>query len=149
MVCLGMSTPNYASWESVKDQVAATLRAGGAANLPTDWDAICAHAARRATATLRTIFIPKGYTPDQLAASEDIFTYAQQLATYYALTAGTSLCSIDARTIEWMNCEKELRENGALIISDAGAAPGPSDIGGIHSGTVSAVATEEARFRRL
>ena len=134
-----MSTPNFCSWESVREQVASNLHVA-AADLPAAWDNICAHAARRAAAELRSIFVLKGYTPDQLAAWDDGFTYSQQLGTYFALTAGAALASYDTKTVEWMDCRKDLRETGALIIGGAVVAPSANgEVGGVHSGSVDAV----------
>lgn len=135
-----MATPNFCSWEAIKDQVAATLHVGGAPNLPTEWDAICSHAARRAAAELRSLFILKGYSPDQLASWDDAFTYSQMLGTYFAITAGSSLSDYPTKGIDWMDVRKELREAAALIVG--GSAVGPAaggEVGGVGSGTVSAV----------
>lgn len=142
-----MPTPNFCAWEAVRDQVAASLHVP-AAQLPAQWDAICAHAARRAAAELRSIFVLKGYSPDQLAAWDDAYTYSHQLGTYFALTAGAALASYDTKTIEWMDVRKELREAAALIVGGAAVAPaaGATDVGGLGYGTVDAVTAAGDRF---
>lgn len=138
-----MPTPNFCAWEAIRDQVAATLHVAPA-SLPSEWNAICSHAARRAAAELRSIFILKGYTPAQLSQWSDGFTYSQQLGTWFAITAGSSLCGYDTKNIEWMDCRKELREAAALIIGEEAVAPsGSSDVGGISSGVIDAIAEQE------
>ncbi len=47
-----------------------------------------------------------------------------------------------------MDCRKELKEGGAIIIDDAAVAPDVGDVGGISHGQVSAVDCEMHRFDR-
>jgi hypothetical protein len=133
-----MSTPNFCAWESVREQVASNLRLT-AAQLDPAWDNICSHSARRAAAELRSILVIKGYTPAEVAAWDDAFTYSQLLATYFALCSGSALTGFDTKTIEWMDCRPELRQAVALIIGGEAVAPsGDSDVGGIAHGRLAA-----------
>lgn len=133
-----MPTPNFCAWDSVKEQVASNLHCL-ATQLPSEWDNICSHSARRAAAELRSILILKGYTPAQVAAWSDSYTYSLQLATFFALCSGSALCDLSTKTIEWMDCRKEMREAQALIIGEQAVAPSLGEIGGVSSGTLSAV----------
>lgn len=147
-----MATPNFCSWESIRVRVAARLRVP-ASQLPADWDIICSDAARQAAAELRRLFIQKSYSVERLAEWDDLLTYSQQLGVYFAFVDGTALCDYDLKSVEHLDCRKEIAAAASLIIGGKAVAPQPgeSEVGGVSSGTLDALGDvlHDARRRHL
>lgn len=93
----------------------------------------------------------KGYTTDQLAASEDIRVWTEMLGAFFAFVRLTALANVDLKSVEHLDCRKEMQDATALVIDGVAVAPatGASDIGGIQYGRVSIVDTEARKFRNL
>jgi hypothetical protein len=130
-----MATQTYATWEAVKEAVAAGLHVT-AAQLDARWDSICARAAKDAAAEIKRVFILKGYTAAQVAASDDARTYNEMLGAFFAFTRGSALATYDLKSVEHLDCRKVMAEAGALVIGDVAVAPASSgsDVGGVAAG---------------
>lgn len=145
-----MATTTYTTDAAIKARVAAGLQVD-VASLPANWDVIIAQSNTDASAEIKRVFILKGYTPGQVASADDVVGWATRLGAFFAFVNGTSLAQYDLKGVEHLDCRKEFMEASALIIDDAAVGPpsGNSEVGGIQSGSVSAVADEERRFRRF
>ena len=134
-----MSTPTYVSYEAVLERVASGLHVS-AANLPAAWTSICAQATKDAAAEIKRIFVLKGYTPQQLAASDDARVWNEMLGAFFAFVRGTALASYDLKAVEYLDCRKAMQEAAALVINDTAVAPSSNgEIGGVSSGVLDAV----------
>lgn len=135
-----MSTPTYCSWEAVKERVSSGLHIT-AATLPAAWDSLCAQATKDAAAEIKRIFVLKGFTPTQVAASDDARVYNEMLGAFFAFVRGSALAGYDLKAVEYLDCRKAMAESGALVIGDSAVSPtvGGSDVGGISSGTLDVV----------
>lgn len=145
-----MATPVYVSWEAVHQRVADGLMVPASA-LPAAWQSLCAQATKDAAAEIKRVLVLKGYTPAQVAASDDAKVWNERLGAFYAFVRGTALASYDLKSVEYLNCTKELLEAAALVIDNKAVAPDTAsgEVGGIGTGSVAAVAEAEARYDRL
>lgn len=134
-------TPTYTNWEAVKATVASALHLPAAEMDPT-WDTGIARATQDAAAEIKRVLVLKGYTPAQIAASDDARAYNDRLGAFFALTRGAVLTTYDLKAVEWLDCRKELQEAAALVINDVAVGPpaSGSEIGGVAFGTLGAVA---------
>lgn len=139
-----MATATYCAWEAVKERVSSGLHIT-AATLPAAWDSLCAQATKDAAAEIKRIFVLKGFTPGQVAASDDSKVYNEMLGAFFAFVRGSALASYDLKAVEYLDCRKTMAEAGALVIGDLAVSPtvGGSDVGGISSGVLTAIADEE------
>lgn len=142
-----MATATYCDWTDVRTQVAASLFVA-VADLHPGWNEICPVATRDAAAELKRLLILKGYTPAQIAASDDAGTWNERLGAFFAFVRGTALAPYDLKAVEHLDCRKDILEAGALVIDDkaVGPAPNESEVGGITTGQISATEETQSRF---
>lgn len=145
-----MATPTYVSWEAVHQRVADGLHVP-AADLSAEWRSICAQATKDAAAEIKRVFVLKGYTPAQVATSDDAKVWNERLGAFFAFVRGTALASYDLKAVEHLDCTKEMTEAAALVIGDQaiGPAVGSSEVGGISAGATDAVGGAGCRFDRF
>ena len=134
-----MATTPYCSWEAVKLRCAAALHKA-AADLPAQFDDIFSQATKDAAAEIKRIFVLKGYTPAQVASADDVRVWNEQLAAFYALERLAPSGGIDPKTVEYLDCRKEMKEAAALVIGDAAVGPAAdaTDVGGVAHGRLTA-----------
>lgn len=135
-----MATPVYCNWQAVRKRVAAGLHTAES-KLPAQYDDIFPEATKDACAEIKRIFVIKGYTPAQLAASDDVRTWAEMLGAFFSFVRIAGLTNFDLKAVEYLDCRKQMTEAAALVVGDAAIAPTPggSAVGGISAGQMSGV----------
>jgi hypothetical protein len=143
--------PIYCSYQVVVYRVSTSLGFLDSANLDPRWVPICAHAIKDASAELRRIFANKGYPVSEIGSWDDCPNYCERLGAYFAFVAGTSLGGYDLKSMEYLDCRKELIEGGNLIIGGVATAPSAfqSQVGGVSYGVLRAIREDARRFDRM
>ena len=140
-----MPVQTYCDWNAVATAVTAALHDEGESPLPVGYNAIISKCTGYAADDIEQAFIPKGYTPQQLAQSSSSRTWNERLATYLALCELAGLGKYNKDNInDALDCRKEFKEianqqalivNGQVIAPTANAGP----VGGVSYGQVGAV----------
>ena len=128
-----MATATYVNWQAVRLRVAGGLHTA-VSNLPTRYDDIISEATRDAAADIKRIFVMKGYTVAQIAASDDIRVWNEMLGAFFSFVRLAGLTNYDLKAVEYLDCRKTMAEASAIIIDDVAIAPTGSDVGGVMYG---------------
>ncbi|AMV24591.1 hypothetical protein VT84_09360 [Gemmata sp. SH-PL17] len=144
---LDLSDPRYTIQAAVLQRVADSLHVP-VAQLANEWLSLSAQSLRDATADLTSIIATMGYSGAQIASADQMPIWTERLAAYFTLGRGAALASYDLKAVEWLDPRKMIKDMTALLIGGEPVAPGPSEVGGIGYGMVSAVCEAERRYGR-
>ncbi len=131
-----MALGPYISDADLKDAVAAALGTS-AASLPSLWDDIIPGANASATNDIASTLIGKGYSSSDVAAWDQVRSFAADLGVFWALTRGAGLGGYSAPQLKTLDRREELKLMAFIIIDGepvAAPAPNTAAVGGISSG---------------
>lgn len=138
----------YCQQAAVLQRVADSIRCT-VATLPPEWLSLVAQATKDAAADIVTILANKNFSGQQIVSADQFAVWQERLAFVIALERGSVLTTYNQEQVKLLDPREMLEKLGVLLINGEPVAPTGTVIGGLASGTLSAIDEAGCRYDRL